>query len=64
MTSVEDLCVHTPKPCEDGNKCNGVKACDELTGNCVEIEPVINCDDGNACTIGKDDPREVYMQRP
>jgi hypothetical protein len=56
--------VHTPKPCEDGNKCNGVKACDELTGNCVEIEPVINCDDGNACTIGKDDPREVYMQRP
>jgi hypothetical protein len=53
-----DLCVYTPKPCEDGNKCNGIMACDEATGTCFEEKPAVNCDDSNACTIGKCDPSE------
>ena len=37
--------------CEDGNMCNGVYSCHEDTGTCELDTPVVNCDDGNACTI-------------
>lgn len=31
--------------------CNGVYSCHEDTGTCELDTPVVNCDDGNACTI-------------
>mmetsp|Transcript_31703 Transcript_31703/g.54068 ORF Transcript_31703/g.54068 Transcript_31703/m.54068 type:complete len:1393 (-) Transcript_31703:224-4402(-) len=51
-----DLCVFTPKPCEDGNKCNGIRACDEETGNCYEKDPVVDCNDGDFCTTDTCNP--------
>uniref|UniRef100_A0A7S2LU14 subtilisin n=1 Tax=Skeletonema marinoi TaxID=267567 RepID=A0A7S2LU14_9STRA len=51
-----DLCVFTPKPCEDGNKCNGIRDCDEATGNCYEKDPVVDCNDGNFCTTDTCNP--------
>ncbi len=47
------MCVHTPKTCEDGNKCNGIYSCDPLTGNCQQDAPPVDCDDGMACTIDR-----------
>ncbi len=58
-----DLCVFTPKACENGNMCDGINDCDEETGNCYEKEPPVDCDDSNACTTGKYDPMEdVYAK--
>ena len=47
------MCVNTPKTCEDGNKCNGIYVCDEMSGSCIIDTPAVNCDDNNACTIDK-----------
>jgi len=55
-TVLTDLCVFTPKPCEDGNKCNGIQDCDEETGNCYLKEPAVNCDDSNLCTTDTCNP--------
>jgi len=50
-TNLSSMCVHTPKPCEDGNKCNGEYVCDAATGSCVIDVAPVDCDDGMACTI-------------
>ncbi len=34
--------------CDDGNACNGVEACDPMTGTCLGGIQLL-CDDGNAC---------------
>lgn len=47
----EDLCVHTPVVCDDGETCNGVFSCDPSSGQCVETSPPISCDDGLPCTL-------------
>ncbi|KAL7543030.1 hypothetical protein ACHAXR_012487, partial [Thalassiosira sp. AJA248-18] len=50
--TVPGLCVHTPVECDnDDNACNGEFSCDAATGECVEIAPPQDCDDGNACTV-------------
>eukprot|EP00584_Thalassiosira_punctigera_P007945 CAMPEP_0172538382 /NCGR_PEP_ID=MMETSP1067-20121228/9762_1 /TAXON_ID=265564 ORGANISM="Thalassiosira punctigera, Strain Tpunct2005C2" /NCGR_SAMPLE_ID=MMETSP1067 /ASSEMBLY_ACC=CAM_ASM_000444 /LENGTH=1434 /DNA_ID=CAMNT_0013323865 /DNA_START=104 /DNA_END=4408 /DNA_ORIENTATION=- len=49
----KSMCVHTPKTCEDEDKCNGIYSCDPLTGNCQQDTPPVDCDDGMACTIDK-----------
>lgn len=46
-------CSFTPVNCEDGNKCNGIKACNNVTGACDLVEDPVSCDDGDACTIDK-----------
>mmetsp|Transcript_5909 Transcript_5909/g.8582 ORF Transcript_5909/g.8582 Transcript_5909/m.8582 type:complete len:1387 (+) Transcript_5909:150-4310(+) len=51
-----DLCVFTPKACENGNMCDGIKDCDEETGSCYEKEPPVDCDDSNACTTDTCNP--------
>ncbi len=38
----------------DGDLCNGVEACDPLTGACVATP--LDCDDGNPCTVDSCNP--------
>ncbi len=53
---VGSACVHTPVVCDDGNACNGVETCHELTGACVTDGPLVCADDGNPCTDHACDP--------
>ena len=41
--------------CDDGNACNGLEACNQVTGECVPGTD-LNCDDGDACTADTCDP--------
>ena len=41
-------CRGLVRDCDDGSFCNGVEACDPLTGACISGEAVI-CDDGDVC---------------
>lgn len=37
--------------CEDGNPCTD-NACDQKTGNCINLANAASCTDGDACTLG------------
>ena len=53
-------CVPPPPPntcgdgCEDGDVCNGVKAC--VNGRCVQVSPPLNCMNTNPCVAVRCDP--------
>jgi hypothetical protein len=56
-TVPEDLCVHTPKVCDDGNLCNGINVCDELQGGaCVQETAPVDCSDDDECMINTCNP--------
>ena len=51
-------CEHTPidgAPCDDHNACTGDGEC--KAGQCVEVGPVNDCDDGLECTKDSCDPK-------
>jgi hypothetical protein len=50
------VCVGSPdNPCDDGDPCNGVEACNAATGQCDD-GPRLRCDDRDPCTIDTCDP--------
>jgi hypothetical protein len=48
-------CKHDLVVCDDGTVCNGLEACDPVTGACVPGTPA-ECDDEDTCTFDKCSP--------
>ena len=46
------ICSNTPVVCDDDNVCNGVFTCEATTGNCIQLEAPITCQqDGDICQL-------------
>lgn len=47
------LCIPINDPCDDKLYCNGIEKYNPYTNSCILLEPQIDCNDFNPCTIDK-----------